>query len=101
VNQAYSTITTEACLKINPNCEPYVPTGSLEQASTSSSHGQSDCDAKPFDPKEFACGRPGHIVRHSLHRPTELFYGKNQKVTPKDKPASRPMRTDQSSKPRG
>ncbi|KAL8205620.1 hypothetical protein R6Q57_009171 [Mikania cordata] len=63
------------------------------QASTSSSFGQSDCDIKP-------CGRPGHIARHCLHRPTKFFYGKNQKVTPNAKHPNRPMRTDQSSKPR-
>ncbi|KAL8204468.1 hypothetical protein R6Q57_010091, partial [Mikania cordata] len=43
----------EVSSKLNPNCEPFVPTGSLEQASTSSSSGHSDCDVKPFDPKEF------------------------------------------------
>ncbi|KAL8209149.1 hypothetical protein R6Q57_008561 [Mikania cordata] len=53
VNQAYSTITTEAYSNLNPNYEPYVPTGSLEQACTSSSPGQSDCDVKTFDPNEF------------------------------------------------
>ncbi|KAL8224188.1 hypothetical protein R6Q57_019663 [Mikania cordata] len=72
-----------------------------------SSSVQSDCDVKPFTPKEFhdkvscyACSRLGHIARHCLHWPTEFFYGKNQKVTPKAKPASKPMRTDQSSKPK-
>ncbi|KAD7116764.1 hypothetical protein E3N88_04032 [Mikania micrantha] len=40
-----------------------------------------------------------HIARHCLHRPTEFFYGKNQKVTPKANPTSIPMRTHQSSKP--
>ncbi|KAL8211187.1 hypothetical protein R6Q57_005624 [Mikania cordata] len=107
VNNAYYTITIEAGSKLNLNCEPSVSTGSLEQASTSSTSSQSDCDVKPFDPKEFhdkvccyACGRPSHIVRHCLYRPTEFFYGKNQKVTPKAKPARKPMRTDQSSKPR-
>ncbi|KAL8211270.1 hypothetical protein R6Q57_005707 [Mikania cordata] len=107
VNRAHSTITKEASSKLNPNCEPYVPTESLEQAPTSTSPSQGDCDVKPFDPKYFngkvccfACGRPGHITRHCLYRPTEFFYGKNQKVTPKAKPTSRPLRTDQSSKPR-
>ncbi|KAL8249381.1 hypothetical protein R6Q59_006249 [Mikania micrantha] len=107
VNQAHSTVTPEAGSKLNPNCELYVPTRSLEQASTSSISGMSDCDVKPFDPKEFhdkvccyACGRTCHIARHYMHQPTEFFYGKNQKVTPKAKPAKRPMRTDQSSKPR-
>ncbi|KAL8204570.1 hypothetical protein R6Q57_010193 [Mikania cordata] len=107
VNKAHSTITKEAGSKLNPNCEPFVPTGSLEQTSTSTSSGHGDCDTKPFDPKEFhekvccfACGRPGHIAKNCLHRPTEFFYGKNQKVTPKAKPTKRSMRTDQSSKPR-
>ncbi|KAL8224208.1 hypothetical protein R6Q57_019683 [Mikania cordata] len=105
--QAHSTVTPETCSKLNPNFVPYVPTGSLEHASTSSISGLSDCDVKPFDPKEFhdkvccyACGRPGHIARHCLHRPTEFFYGKISKVKPKAKPVKRPMRTDQSSKPR-
>ncbi|KAL8200117.1 hypothetical protein R6Q57_011456, partial [Mikania cordata] len=40
VNSAHSTITKEADSKLYPNCEPYVPTGSLEQASTSTSPGQ-------------------------------------------------------------
>ncbi|KAL8215872.1 hypothetical protein R6Q57_022709 [Mikania cordata] len=73
VNQADSIIILEAGSKLNPNCEHYVPTGSLEQASTSSFSGLSDCDVKPFDPKEFhdkvcccACGRPGHIARQCL-----------------------------------
>ncbi|KAL8217965.1 hypothetical protein R6Q57_021338 [Mikania cordata] len=39
VNRAQSTITKEAGSKLNPNCEPYVPTGSLEQGSTSTSLG--------------------------------------------------------------
>ncbi|KAL8225877.1 hypothetical protein R6Q57_018434 [Mikania cordata] len=105
VNRAHSTITKEAGSKLNPNCEPIFPTGSLEQASTSTSSGHGDCDVKPFDPKEFhekvccfACGRPAHIARNYLHRPTKFFYGKNQKVTPKAKPTIRSMRTDQSSK---
>ncbi|KAL8226055.1 hypothetical protein R6Q57_018612 [Mikania cordata] len=50
-NRDHSTITKEAGLKLNPNCEPLVPTGSLEQASTSTSSGHGDCDVKPFDPK--------------------------------------------------
>ncbi|KAL8215771.1 hypothetical protein R6Q57_022608 [Mikania cordata] len=105
--QVYSTVTPEAGSKLNPNFEPYVPNGSLEQVSTSSISGLSDCDVKPFDPKEFhgkvccyACGRPCHIARHCLHRHTEFFYGKNQKVKPKAKPVAKPMRTDQSFKPR-
>ncbi|KAL8204427.1 hypothetical protein R6Q57_010050 [Mikania cordata] len=104
---AYSTVTKEAGSQLNPNCEPYVPTGSLEQVSSSLSSAQSNCDVKPFDPIEFhqkvccyVCGRPGHIARNCLHRPTEFFYGKNQKVTPKAKPSIKSMRTDQSSKPR-
>ncbi|KAL8229789.1 hypothetical protein R6Q57_014689 [Mikania cordata] len=63
--KGHSTITKEAGSKLNPNCEPFVPTGSLEQAFTSSSSSRSDCDVKPFDVKEFhekvccfACGRP-------------------------------------------
>ncbi|KAL8202047.1 hypothetical protein R6Q57_011194 [Mikania cordata] len=71
VNMAHSTITKEVGSKLNPNFEPYVPTGSLEQASASTSHGQGDCDVKPFDPKDFhekvcyfACGRPDHIARY-------------------------------------
>ncbi|KAL8229308.1 hypothetical protein R6Q57_014208 [Mikania cordata] len=105
--RGHSTTTKEAGSKLNPNCEPFVPIGSLEQASTSTSSGYGDCDVKPFNPKEFqeklccfACGRPGHISRNCLHRPTEFFYGKNQKVTPKAKPTVKSMRTDQSSKPR-
>ncbi|KAD4586040.1 hypothetical protein E3N88_23641 [Mikania micrantha] len=61
----------------------------------------------PFDPIEFhqkvccyACGKPGHIARHCLHRPTEFFCWKNQKVTPKAKPVSKHMRIVPSSKPR-
>ncbi|KAL8216002.1 hypothetical protein R6Q57_022839 [Mikania cordata] len=80
VNKADSTITPEAVSKLNPNCEPYILTGSLEQASTSSFSGLSDCDVKPFDPKE--------------------FHDKNQKVTPKAKPARKPIRTDDSFKTR-
>ncbi|KAL8217967.1 hypothetical protein R6Q57_021340 [Mikania cordata] len=82
-------VKTETGSKLNPNCEPYVPTGSSEQVFTSSSPRQSDCDVKPFDPQEFyqkvccyACGRPGYIAKNCLHRPTEFFYVKNQKVTP-------------------
>ncbi|KAL8225984.1 hypothetical protein R6Q57_018541 [Mikania cordata] len=69
VTEAHSTITREAGLMVNPNCEPYVPTGSLEQVSTTSSPGQNDCDVKPFDPQEFyqkvcfyACGILRHIA---------------------------------------
>ncbi|KAL8211319.1 hypothetical protein R6Q57_005756 [Mikania cordata] len=40
------------------------------------------------------------MARHHLHRTTEFFYGKNQKVKPKAILVTRPMRTDQSSKPR-
>ncbi|KAL8228481.1 hypothetical protein R6Q57_016065 [Mikania cordata] len=93
--------------KLNPKCEPFVPTGSLEQASTSNSSCHGDCDVKSLDPKQFhenvcccACGRPSHIARICQHRPTEFFYGKNKKVTPYAKPTKRSMRTDQSSKPR-
>ncbi|KAL8197956.1 hypothetical protein R6Q57_030040, partial [Mikania cordata] len=52
-NRVHSTITKEAGSKLNPISEPFVPTWSLEHASsnTSSSHG--DRDVKPFDPKEF------------------------------------------------
>ncbi|KAL8231997.1 hypothetical protein R6Q57_001775 [Mikania cordata] len=32
VNRAHSTITKEAGSKLNPNCEPFVPTGSLDNA---------------------------------------------------------------------
>ncbi|KAL8225981.1 hypothetical protein R6Q57_018538 [Mikania cordata] len=71
--EAHSTITKEAGSKLNPNCETFVPTGSLEQASTSTSY-----DVKPFDPKEFH----------------------EKKVSPKAKPTKRSMRTGQSSKPR-
>ncbi|KAL8218014.1 hypothetical protein R6Q57_021387 [Mikania cordata] len=78
VNRAHSTITKEAGSKLNPYFEPYVPTGSLEKASTSTSPGQGDCDVKPFDPKDFH----------------------DKKVTPNAKPTNRSVRTDQSSKPR-
>ncbi|KAL8209050.1 hypothetical protein R6Q57_008462, partial [Mikania cordata] len=52
-NRVHSTITKEAGSKLNPISEPFVPTWSLEHASsnTSSSHG--DRDVKPFDPIEF------------------------------------------------
>ncbi|KAL8217992.1 hypothetical protein R6Q57_021365, partial [Mikania cordata] len=53
LNMAHSTITIKAGTKLNPNYEPYVPTGSLEQASINSSHGLSDSNVKPFDPQEF------------------------------------------------
>ncbi|KAD3067019.1 hypothetical protein E3N88_34899 [Mikania micrantha] len=93
--------------ELNPNCEPYIPTGSLEQISSNSSSSQSNCDVKPFDPIEFhqkvccyACGKPGHIARHCLHRPTEFFYGKNQKVIPKAKLVNKHVRTVPSSKPK-
>ncbi|KAL8226694.1 hypothetical protein R6Q57_016526 [Mikania cordata] len=106
--KAHSTITVEMGLKLNPNCEPYVPSGSLEQVSTSSSTGFSDCDVKPYDFSEFhqkfccyACGRPVHIARHCLQRPNEFFYGKNLKVTPKAKPVNKLVRTDQPSTPKG
>ncbi|KAL8223239.1 hypothetical protein R6Q57_020638, partial [Mikania cordata] len=82
VNKAHSTITIETGSKLNPNCEPYVPSGSLEQVSTSSSLGLRDCDVKLYDPKEF------------------FQKGKNQKVTPKAKPVSKPFKTNQSSKPK-
>ncbi|KAL8226693.1 hypothetical protein R6Q57_016525 [Mikania cordata] len=92
--------------ELNPNCERYVPTVSLEQVSANTLSGQGNFDVEPFDPIEFhqkvccyACGKPCHIARHCLHRPTEFFYGKNQKVTPKEKPYSNPMRIDQSSRP--
>ncbi|KAL8231582.1 hypothetical protein R6Q57_001360 [Mikania cordata] len=105
--KGHSTITKEAGSKLNPNYEHFFPTGSWEQTSTNSSSGHSDCDVKPFDPKEFhekvfcfACGRPGHVARNCLHKPTKLFYGRNQEVTPKAKPTIRSMRIDQSSKPR-
>ncbi|KAL8209209.1 hypothetical protein R6Q57_008621 [Mikania cordata] len=68
VNRAHSMITKEAGSRLNPNCEPYVPTASLEQASTSTSSSQGDCDVKPFVPKDFhdkvcsyACGRPATL----------------------------------------
>ncbi|KAL8202170.1 hypothetical protein R6Q57_011317 [Mikania cordata] len=104
VKRAHSTVTKEVGSKLNPNCEPFVTTESLEQASSS---GHGDCDVKSFDPNEFhekvccfACGRPGHIARNCLHRPTEFFYGKNQKVTPKAKSTCKSIRIDQSSRPR-
>ncbi|KAL8228422.1 hypothetical protein R6Q57_016006, partial [Mikania cordata] len=49
----HSTIIGENGSKLNSNCKPYVPSGSLEQVSTSSSSSQSDCDVKPLDPKVF------------------------------------------------
>ncbi|KAL8226791.1 hypothetical protein R6Q57_016623 [Mikania cordata] len=51
--KGHSTVTKEAGSKLNPECEFFVPTRSLEQASTSSSSSHSDYDVKPFDPKEF------------------------------------------------
>ncbi|KAD4385615.1 hypothetical protein E3N88_25784 [Mikania micrantha] len=103
---AHSTVIKEEGSQLNPNCEPYVPTGSLEQVSSNLSSGQSNCDVKPFDPIElhqkvccFACGKPSHIARHCLHRPTEFFYGKNHKVTPKAKLVNKHVRTVPSSKP--
>ncbi|KAL8217987.1 hypothetical protein R6Q57_021360 [Mikania cordata] len=44
VNRAHSTINKEADSKLKPNCEPFVPTGSLEQASTSTSSGHGNRD---------------------------------------------------------
>ncbi|KAL8199669.1 hypothetical protein R6Q57_013237 [Mikania cordata] len=37
---------------LNPNCELYVPTGTLEHAHTSTSPGLGDYDVKLFDPKD-------------------------------------------------
>ncbi|KAL8229790.1 hypothetical protein R6Q57_014690 [Mikania cordata] len=37
--------------KLDPNCEPFVLTRSLEQPCASTSSGHGDCDGKPFDPK--------------------------------------------------
>ncbi|KAL8199610.1 hypothetical protein R6Q57_013178, partial [Mikania cordata] len=37
VTKAHSTITSKMGSKLNANCEPYIPTGSLEQVTTSSS----------------------------------------------------------------
>ncbi|KAD5802663.1 hypothetical protein E3N88_14023 [Mikania micrantha] len=95
---AHSTVTKEESSLLNPNCKPYIPT---------SSSIQSNCDVKSFDPIEFhqkvccyACGKPGHIARHCLHRPTEFFYGKNQKVIPKAKPVNKHVRILPSSKPK-
>ncbi|KAL8214151.1 hypothetical protein R6Q57_003600 [Mikania cordata] len=87
VNKAHSMITKEVDLMLNTNCEPFVPTGSLEQ---------------PLQvlPLVMVIVILGHIARNCLHRPTEFFYGNNQKVTPKAKPTKPSMRTDQSSKPR-
>ncbi|KAL8224230.1 hypothetical protein R6Q57_019705 [Mikania cordata] len=104
VNRAHSTITKEAGSKLIPNCEPYVPTRSLEQDSTSTSLGQGDCDVKPFDPKDFhdktdwpSCLDSGQalLVISALR-----FQNPNQKITPKAKTVSKPMRIDQSSKPK-
>ncbi|KAL8204448.1 hypothetical protein R6Q57_010071 [Mikania cordata] len=78
VNESHSTIRIEMSSKLNLNYEPYVLTRSLEQLSTCSSPGQSDCDVKPFYPQE--------------------FYQK--KDTPKAKLVCKPLRTDQSSKPK-
>ncbi|KAL8209419.1 hypothetical protein R6Q57_006151, partial [Mikania cordata] len=75
--------------------------------STSSDPGFSERDVKPLDPNEFyqkvccyACGRPDHKARHYLHKPTEFFYGMNQKVIPKAKPINNPKRIEESSKPK-
>ncbi|KAL8217926.1 hypothetical protein R6Q57_021299, partial [Mikania cordata] len=43
-----STITKEAGSKLNPNCEPFVPTGSLEQASANVSSGHGSDVALPL-----------------------------------------------------
>ncbi|KAD4180306.1 hypothetical protein E3N88_28897 [Mikania micrantha] len=95
---AHPTVTKEESSLLNPNCEPYIPT---------SFSSQSNCDVKPFDPIEFhqkvccyACGKPGHIARHCLHRPTDFFYGKNQKVIPKAKSVNKHARNVPSSKPK-
>ncbi|KAL8225951.1 hypothetical protein R6Q57_018508 [Mikania cordata] len=53
VNMANSMIIKEMGSKLTPNCEPFVPTESLEQASTGTSSGHDDCDVKLFDPNEF------------------------------------------------
>ena len=55
-------------------------------SSSSNTHGVKHL--KPYTC--YACGKPGHVARHCLHRPTDFHYGKNQKVTPKRPP------TDQS-----
>ncbi|KAL8214193.1 hypothetical protein R6Q57_003642 [Mikania cordata] len=88
-NKLYSTINKETGSRLNPKCEPYVPNVSLEQVSISSAPGSS----------MLLCGKPGHISGQCLHRPTKFFYGKNQKVTPKAKPISKPKRIEKSSKP--
>ncbi|KAL8199598.1 hypothetical protein R6Q57_013166 [Mikania cordata] len=50
---AYSIVTKEAGSQLNPKCEPYVPTGSLEQVSSSLSAGHSNCDVKPLTQLSF------------------------------------------------
>ncbi|KAL8200378.1 hypothetical protein R6Q57_011717 [Mikania cordata] len=69
--KGHSTITKEEGSKLNPNCEPFVPTRSLEQASTSSFSSHSDCDVKPFDPKEFH----EKVSKQILYIPTKACNG--------------------------
>ncbi|KAD4385632.1 hypothetical protein E3N88_25801 [Mikania micrantha] len=79
-NKVYSTITKETGSKLNPNYVPYIPNGSLKRFSSGSAPGSSDCDVRPFDLNE--------------------FHMKNQMVTPKAKPISKPRRIKKSSKPK-
>ncbi|KAL8224098.1 hypothetical protein R6Q57_019573 [Mikania cordata] len=106
-NESCFTLIEETGSKLNTNYEPYVPSRPLEQVSENSIPGSSDCEVNPFNLNELyqkvcrnACGRPGHIAKHCLHRSTEFFYGMNQKVTPKAIPISRPKRIEKSYKPK-
>ena len=65
-------------------------------SSQPSSYGSNNVDYASYARKQtcYACGKPGHIARNCFHRPTNYYYGKNQKVTPKVNLNSKPMKVE-------